>query len=132
VTCGLELTFEAHGWGAAAAYALPAHVVGIRPLKPNFEMFAIVPTLLGLSSASAMVPTVSGTIRAAWSLKEGVIDISVEAPPGLEGIVDLSRLGEVSRLLKVDGKAIGPELSRDILPLAFRGKIEVTASVGSQ
>jgi hypothetical protein len=71
-------------------------------------------------------------IRAAWSLKEGVLNISAEAPPGLEGIVDLSRLGQVSHVLKVDAKAIGPEHSRDISPLAFRGKIEVTASVGSQ
>ena len=55
-----------HAWSSVCNYVAGAHILGIRPLSPGFERFAVAPVTGGLTRASGVVPTVQGPIHVSW------------------------------------------------------------------
>lgn len=67
-----------HAWGASPIYLLGKYYLGITPVKPGYEEFAISPTLGGLEWMKGSVPTPEGDILLYMNKKE----IKVKADKG--------------------------------------------------
>lgn len=67
-----------HAWGASPIYLLGKYYLGITPVKPGYEEFAISPTLGGLEWMKGSVPTPEGDIFLYMNKKE----IKVKADKG--------------------------------------------------
>lgn len=67
-----------HAWGASPIYLLGKYYLGITPVKPGYEEFAISPTLGGLEWIEGSVPTPDGDIYLYMNKKE----IKVKADKG--------------------------------------------------
>ena len=67
-----------HAWGASPIYLLGKYYLGITPLKPGYEEFAVSPTLGGLEWMKGSVPTPDGDISLYMNKKE----IKVKADKG--------------------------------------------------
>jgi hypothetical protein len=52
-----------HAWGASPVYLLGKYYLGVKPVKPGYEEFAIQPTLGGLQWMEGTVPTPNGEIK---------------------------------------------------------------------
>ena len=55
-----------HAWGAVPANIIPRGLWGIKPKTPGFEIATIKPQMSDLKSSSIEVPTVRGSIKAAF------------------------------------------------------------------
>ena len=73
-----------HGWSAAPAMILPAHVLGVRPTLPGFAEFEIRPHVAGLEWARGVIPSPRGDIHVAWWLRDGAeaMELDVTVPEG--------------------------------------------------
>jgi hypothetical protein len=78
-----------HGWSAAPTYALPAHVLGVRPLEPGFAKALIAPHPADLSWASGKVPTPHGSLEVSWQRAAGQFRLQVNVPAGCSARVVL-------------------------------------------
>lgn len=76
-----------HGWSAAPAMILPSYALGVKPIEPGFKKFFIKPVLFDLEWARGTVPTPCGPIFVSWRKSENSLEISVEIPDGLTGIL---------------------------------------------
>jgi hypothetical protein len=69
-----------HAWGAVPANIIPRQLWGIQPLEPGFKSVRIRPQLSWLSFSRIRVPTIRGSIEAAFyiegeNLKRYIIDL---------------------------------------------------------
>jgi hypothetical protein len=71
-----------HAWSATPAYDLSREVLGVRPLLPGFERFAVRPALAGLSWAKGRYPSVRGDIVVAWRLEDERFLLELDTPAG--------------------------------------------------
>ncbi len=69
-----------HGWSAAPAYALPAHVLGVQPLEPGFSRILVQPSCGGLEWARGHAPTPHGPVQVAWQRSATRFHLSCELP----------------------------------------------------
>lgn len=71
----------AHAWSASPAIYLLTELLGVRPIKPGFEEFEIVPCRSDVDYAKGSMPTPYGNIYVEWHRDEnGNLDISHTAP----------------------------------------------------
>jgi hypothetical protein len=73
-----------HGWSAAPAYFLGAHVLGVRPLEPGFARALVDPELGDLAWANGSVPTPKGRIDLRCEKRGGKVVAHVRAPRGVQ------------------------------------------------
>jgi alpha-L-rhamnosidase len=71
-----------HGWSAVPAYLYQAYILGVKPLKPGFELFEVRPILPGIGRASGTVPTPHGTISVSVVGSGDAIECQVSHPEG--------------------------------------------------
>ncbi len=69
---------HSHAWGGTPAWALPRALTGLEILEPGMRRLAFSPSLLGLASADAALPTPHGTVT--LRLRQGEAP-RVECPP---------------------------------------------------
>ena len=84
--CGMSLC---HGWSAAPTWALPAHVLGVRPTAPGFREVLIQPQPCDLSWADGTVPTPQGSIRVSWRRSADEFMLTIELPADTTAVVIL-------------------------------------------
>ena len=73
------------GGGPMISWALTYYVLGIRPVQPGFQRFAVKPAPGGLEFARGLCPTPHGLIRVEWRRQpDGRLDIAVQAPDACE------------------------------------------------
>ena len=71
----------AHAWSASPAIFLITELLGVKPLKPGFTEFEVVPCSSSVDFAKGSVPTPYGEIHVEWTRdKNGNINISCKAP----------------------------------------------------
>ncbi len=72
----------AHAWSASPAIYLMTELLGVKPTKPGFTEFSVVPCRSDIDFAKGSVPTPYGEIHVEWRKDEnGNINISCVAPP---------------------------------------------------
>ncbi len=69
-----------HGWSAVPSYFYQAYILGVKPLKPGFELFQVKPLLPGIDRASGTVPTPHGNISVRVARKGDSIECEVSHP----------------------------------------------------
>ncbi|HZH95881.1 MAG TPA: alpha-L-rhamnosidase C-terminal domain-containing protein [Flavisolibacter sp.] len=91
-----------HGWSGGALTVLSQYVTGISPTTPGYKKFQVLPQPAGLKNASAIVQSVAGEIRAAFSnepkrfLLQVMVPVSTSAIMGVpaDGITTIKLNGE--------------------------------------
>ena len=70
----------AHAWSASPAVFCMTEILGVKPIKPAYEEFAVTPHPCGLKYAKGAVPTPYGNVEVEWREINGEIKINVKAP----------------------------------------------------
>jgi hypothetical protein len=100
-------TSLAHGWSTGAASALPAFVLGIRPLSPGYRSWIVAPQPGDLRWAQGQTSTPHGTIVSRWRLGAGgrSLQLTVRGPGATAGFVAVPILGH-GRQIWQDGRLV--------------------------
>jgi len=80
-----------HAWAASATYLLGAFVAGVRPTAPGWSTYQVTPQMGPLTSASAVVPSVRGTIHASHTLSTTSYTLALISPAGTQATVGIPR-----------------------------------------
>jgi len=90
-----------HAWGAAPANIIPRRLMGIEPIEPGFRRIRIRPQPSILQQAEIRIPTVRGSVRAAFDNQpDKRFELTVDIPANMTAEVWLPMIkGKVS----VDG-----------------------------
>jgi alpha-L-rhamnosidase len=95
----------AHGWGGGPVPALSGYVLGIRPTAPGYRHWIIAPQPGDLRFAQGQAPTPHGPIASRWRRGGGSFKLTVAAPRGTSGVVELP-LPRHTRTIAMDGKVV--------------------------
>jgi hypothetical protein len=100
-------TSLAHGWSTGAASALPAFVLGIRPLSPGYRSWTVAPQPGDLRWAQGQTATPRGTIASRWQLATGnrAFQLTLGGPEGTPGVVAIPLLGHRPEIWE-DGRLV--------------------------
>ncbi|MFD2864507.1 family 78 glycoside hydrolase catalytic domain [Mucilaginibacter antarcticus] len=69
-----------HAWGAAAGNIISRKLMGIEPLTPGWSTFSVKPQIGGLANAGIDVPTIKGTIKAAYVQTDKMFEMNIVVP----------------------------------------------------
>lgn len=79
---------DCHAWSALILNELPAVTLGVQPAAPGYAAVRVKPVPGYLTHAEGRVLTPKGIIQVSWTLKDGRPDVKVEAPVGVEVILE--------------------------------------------
>lgn len=92
---------DCHAWSSWPAVDFLTAVLGIKPLKPGFEVILVKPQFI-YEYAKGQMPTVQGMVKVDWKKVGKKIEIDVEGPKGIPVTVQL--LKNYSRLYPNGGR----------------------------
>ena len=115
-----------HPWASAPASAVVWGLFGIEPTTPAFKTFKCKVQPGSLTSASITVPTISGTIKASFTVvaktqssgsggTATVFSVTLSPPPNTFATVCLPSLHLAGTLLHLDGKKVFGYVQRDYI-----------------
>lgn len=90
-----------HAWSAAPAYALPAYVLGVRPLEPGFSLFEVQPYLDGQEFMRGLVPTPHGEIQLEARWDGDTTMLSIVVPPGTSAVIGSRTYSRGSHTIRI-------------------------------
>ena len=93
-----------HAWSGGPLTLLSSLVAGVEPITPGYETVRVAPRLGGVAYASAVVPSVRGTISVDARQTDGAYDLDVTVPDGARALVEVPRAGR--RVVRLDGAAV--------------------------
>jgi len=80
-----------HAWAASPTYLLGAFVAGVRPTAPGWTSYQVTPLLGTLTSVSATVPSVRGSITVSHTLSATSYTLALISPAGTQALVGIPR-----------------------------------------
>ena len=80
---------ENHAWTGGPLTLLSQYVAGVAPTSAGYATFQVLPLLGDLTSASATVPSIKGTIKVDISRAMGACTLKVTAPAGTVATVGI-------------------------------------------
>jgi len=83
-----------HAWGAAAGNIISRKLMGVEPLAPGWASFSVKPQMGSLTNAAIDVPTIKGTIRAAYMQKEKSFEMNISIPANTSAQIQLPLKGK--------------------------------------
>jgi alpha-L-rhamnosidase len=94
-----------HPWGAAGLLGIQQYILGIKPLKPQYEMIQIKPLDFGdkLSFVRGVLPTDKGDISIFWNKNGNGFLMTVTLPDNTESKIYVPLFNSKDVLVKVDG-----------------------------
>ncbi len=116
VASGATITWEAwdqrykpnqdwnHAWGAAPAWLLPRHVLGVRPLRPGWSQVLVRPIHGNLTRADGTIPTPLGPIKVAWN-RDPAFRLRLSVPRGMTARIELPA-ARLSRGVRSRGRPV--------------------------
>ncbi len=126
--CQVGFTSLTHPWSAGVAKWLSEEILGIKPIKPGFEEFSVMPHLTcGITRVDGKVPTPKGQICFAIDTRAGNSMLTV--PEGCEAKLALPKMGTVIYDVRVDGTPVAIASENDdfaYLPIMGAGEHTVT------
>ncbi len=78
-----------HAWSGGPLTLLSMYAAGIRPIKPGYEEFEVMPQLGGLTFIKCTVPSVKGSIELDIKKDEKTFSLNIKIPAGTKGVVTL-------------------------------------------
>lgn len=82
-------TSLAHGWASGPTPILTGYVLGVQPVKPGYQTFAVAPHPGSLRWAEGAVPTPYGQIRVRWARDGHRLSLTVTVPAQATAFVQL-------------------------------------------
>jgi hypothetical protein len=82
-------TSLAHGWASGPTPIMTGYVLGVQPVNPGYQTFAVAPHVGSLQWAEGAVPTPYGQISVRWTREGSGFSLTVEAPAGTTAFVSL-------------------------------------------
>jgi len=105
VNCQNGYTSLCHPWSAGVTKWLTEEILGIKPTKPGFSTYDILPHLgRTLTSVAGKVLTPHGNISASFNVIAG--SCSIIAPEGTLGRVGIPKVGKKIESININGKAV--------------------------
>ena len=93
-----------HAWSGGPLTLMSQYVAGVEPITPGYATVRVAPRLGGLAHASAVVPSVRGTIAVDARQADGAYDLDVTVPDGVRALVEVPRAGR--RLVRLGGAVV--------------------------
>ena len=78
-----------HAWSGGTITVISQYLCGLYPLEPAWKTFRIEPTPVKFKEAAISIPTVSGTVKSSYSLKDGKFSMKVSVPSGTTAMLYL-------------------------------------------
>lgn len=105
-----NLTYS-HPWAASPAFVVPSGLFGIKPLEPGYAKLQIKPQPGNLEHATVTVPTVRGTIGAAFDYSaKGAFQLAVQVPGNTTAEISIPvPEGTKKVYVDLDRQAVTPE-----------------------
>ena len=102
----VSVTSMSHAWGAGAAPALSAYVLGVRPQSAGFRSWVVEPQPDDLGWAQGRVPTPHGPLNVKWGHRGGVFAMEVTAPRATSGTIAVPRFDAGSLVVRVNSHVV--------------------------
>lgn len=107
-TSGTDGGSQSHAWGAAGLYGYVRYILGVQPLKPQFEEVRIKPLSFGsaLPSASGTVATDRGDLEVSWDRDTERFQLRVSIPVNMSAKIHVPRGTSTNCVVRVDGEPV--------------------------
>mgnify|MGYP000085478773 CR=1 FL=1 len=94
-----------HAWGTSGLEGYVRYILGIKPLKPQYEQVLIKPLDFGagLEWAKGIIPTDRGTIAVYWKHEPDVYELRINLPVNVSGRVAIPRGNTDNPVISLDG-----------------------------
>jgi alpha-L-rhamnosidase len=114
---------ESHAWGAAGLDGYVRYILGVKPLRPQYEVVQIKPLSFGakLASAKGTLPTDRGDISVEWQRTGDRFVLKVILPANVTATVCVPKGAAADSLVQVDGAPLTATAAGNYLSLAGVG-----------
>lgn len=117
---------QSHAWGAAGLEAHTRYILGIRPVKPQYEEVLIAPLDFRgkLEAAKGTIATDRGPISVDWKHTPDSFGIKVDIPVNVTATVSLPRGKAASPVVRVNGNEVTATVEGDrlVIPRVGSGR----------
>lgn len=112
-----------HAWGAAGLDGYVRYILGIRPLKPQYDEVLIQPLDFGdsLTYAKGRIATDRGPLAVDWRRKDGSIRMTLEIPVNVVAQVSLPRGKSDRPIVLLDGDPAPHTIENDRIVISGVG-----------
>jgi alpha-L-rhamnosidase len=101
-----------HPWGAVGLLGIEQYILGVEPLKPQYELIQVKPLDFGTSllHAEGKLPSDRGDIRVNWSRSDATFTMTVALPDNMKACVWVPKGSLADADVLVDGKHVQGEI----------------------
>jgi alpha-L-rhamnosidase len=113
-----------HAWNGGPLYALSAYAAGVRPTKPGWETYEVVPQTGSLSRINTVTSTVEGDIRFGITRDGTKVTLTLTSPGGTTARVGVPTYGGASPVVKANDTTVftGGSSTGSVAGLSYDGK----------
>jgi hypothetical protein len=113
-----------HAWNGGPLYALSAYAAGVRPTKPGWETYDVVPQIGTLTKINTVVSTVEGDIRFGIERDGTKVTLTLTSPNGTTARVGVPTYGGSQPVIKGNGTTVfsGGSATGSVSGLAYESK----------
>jgi hypothetical protein len=113
-----------HAWNGGPLYVLSAYAAGVRPTKPGWETYEVVPQTGSLSRITTVTSTVEGDIRFGITRDGTKVTLTLTSPGGTTARVGVPTYGGASPVVKANDTTVftGGSSTGSVAGLSYDGK----------
>ncbi|WP_326573845.1 discoidin domain-containing protein [Streptomyces sp. NBC_00481] len=113
-----------HAWNGGPLYALSAYAAGVRPTKPGWDTYEVIPQTGTLTKINTVVPTVKGDIRFGITRDGTQATLTLTSPSGTTARVGVPTYGGSQPVIKAGGTTVfsGGSSTGSVSGLTYDGK----------
>ncbi|MEH0663734.1 discoidin domain-containing protein [Streptomyces stelliscabiei] len=113
-----------HAWNGGPLYALSAYAAGVRPTKPGWSTYEVIPQTGTLTKIDSVVPTVKGDIRFGITREGAKATLTLTSPNGTTARVGVPTYGGAQPVIKAGDTTVfsGGSSTGSVGGLAHDGK----------
>ncbi|MFF3332887.1 alpha-L-rhamnosidase C-terminal domain-containing protein [Streptomyces sp. NPDC002888] len=113
-----------HAWNGGPLYALSAYVAGVRPTKPGWTTYDVIPQTGTLTKVNTVTPTVRGDIRFGIDRAADKVTLTLTSPSGTTARVGVPTYGGSQPVIQVNGTTVytGGSATGNVSGLTYASK----------
>lgn len=113
-----------HAWNGGPLYALSAYAAGVRPTRPGWETYDVLPQTGTLAEIDTVIPTVKGDIRFGIERDGTKVTLTLTSPSGTTARVGVPTYGGSQPVIKAGGTTVftGGSSTGSVSGLTYAGK----------
>lgn len=113
-----------HAWNGGPLYALSAYAAGVRPTRPGWTTYDVIPQTGTLTKINTVTPTVKGDIRFGIERDGTKVTLTLTSPSGTTARVGVPTYGGSQPVIKANGTTVhsGGSATGSVSGLSYDGK----------